>query len=79
MQVIALPYRKPFGSARNPLARAANTPNPNFATLIANCQAAVDQVVSIIALYSTPATPASKAGANLSTLQHMQTTIRGWH
>jgi hypothetical protein len=58
-------------------AQAANTPAPDFATLITNCQAAVNQIVNIIALYSKPA-PTSATGADLTTLSHMQSVIRGW-
>jgi hypothetical protein len=59
-------------------AQIANSPNPNFATLIANCQSAVDEVVAAIAQYQTAPTT-TKLGDSLSTLQHMQIQIHRWH
>jgi hypothetical protein len=63
-------------------ARIANNPNPNLSALIAQCTAAADQVVAVIALYSAPApaaAAATSARGSLSTLQHMQAAIHGWH
>jgi hypothetical protein len=60
-------------------AQAANNPSPNLSALVANCVSAVNEVVAAISQYNTPATPSTKSGASLSTLQHMQSVIGSWH
>lgn len=56
-------------------ARAANNPNPDFTVVIAQCQAAVKQVMAVFALYQTPA---SGVGLTFTSLERQAAYIEAW-
>lgn len=58
-------------------AKAANETSPDLTAVIAQVQASVAQVISIISSYETN-TPAGSVGASVTSLQHQATVIAHW-